>query len=398
MSRTYVLISLLILLPGLAGASVIRVPVDQSSIQLAYLFASPGDTILVADGIYSGPLDRDMEFVGKAISLISENGPERTVLDFQASASDTHQGLVISNVQDSKVLIEGFTLRNAYTYSNIHNYTGGALYFEGDSLEVIDCIFEGNQAREGAAAWILAGWVQIIDCRFTANGYGEWNWDDEEILFVAAEEAMLSGCSFDLNLERALTVEATELTVTQCEFNGNSKGVARISTTYAHLDSCLFANNESDSAITIKINADSLSMSNCTFDSNISLFETVLDLNGTNGSLEGCTFQNNYGYRTGGVTASSSTSLLIADCDFTSNEGDSAAALLLHDTPAEIVRYSFTSNIGTRGGAIWIDSCYVTGRCPHLPSVESLMPDRIVALVEARVQLSMQRRKFMNQR
>jgi hypothetical protein len=73
---------LLLALAVPSGAKTITVdddrPADFNNIQAALDAAVSGDTVTVADGRYQGPGNRDLDFDGKAITLRSENGPERS--------------------------------------------------------------------------------------------------------------------------------------------------------------------------------------------------------------------------------------------------------------------------------------------------------------------------------
>ena len=77
---------------SVSGGRVIHVPADSATIQAGINGAVDGDTVLVADGIYTGNGNRDIEFEGKAILLMSENGPENCVIDCEGNYQDQHRG------------------------------------------------------------------------------------------------------------------------------------------------------------------------------------------------------------------------------------------------------------------------------------------------------------------
>jgi len=54
-----------------------RIPTIQSGVDVA----EAGETVLVADGTYTGTRNRDILFQGRDIILRSANGPEVTIID-----------------------------------------------------------------------------------------------------------------------------------------------------------------------------------------------------------------------------------------------------------------------------------------------------------------------------
>jgi len=96
-----------------------HVPGEYSTIQDALDSALPLDTILVAAGTYY----ENINMLGKIIKLKSINGPTRTFIEGNGTASV----LQCINGEVSETLIDGFTLKNGYADN------GGGIYCEYSS-------------------------------------------------------------------------------------------------------------------------------------------------------------------------------------------------------------------------------------------------------------------------
>ena len=84
-----------------AGAGTIYVPDEYSSIQEAVDAASPGDTVVIRDGIYTENVNINKDH----LTLSSEHGAERTVVEAANAADETFQ------VTADYVTVQGFTIR-----------------------------------------------------------------------------------------------------------------------------------------------------------------------------------------------------------------------------------------------------------------------------------------------
>jgi len=71
----------LITLPALADGRKIKVPKDYPNIQTAINFAEDGDTVIVDDGVWTGPNNKNLDFLGLAITVRSKNGPDNCIID-----------------------------------------------------------------------------------------------------------------------------------------------------------------------------------------------------------------------------------------------------------------------------------------------------------------------------
>jgi hypothetical protein len=119
-------------------AVTVHVPDDFPTIQAALDSCASGDTIIVRDGTYTGDGNRDIDFTGKAIVLMSENGPEVTIIDCEGAGRGFH----FYSGEDSSSVVHGFTIKNGYAMY------GGGIYCVNSSPTIT-----GNTIEENTAGW-----------------------------------------------------------------------------------------------------------------------------------------------------------------------------------------------------------------------------------------------------
>ena len=126
------------------SAEKVYVPEQFSTIQDAIDHVLEGDTIIITDGIYTGMDNHDLDFMGKAITVRSENGPDNCIIDCQGSESDLHRGFYFHNSEDENSILEGFTISNGYTLDR-----GAGITCENRSSPTIrNCIITNNYSGE----------------------------------------------------------------------------------------------------------------------------------------------------------------------------------------------------------------------------------------------------------
>lgn len=142
---------------------IIRVPADISTIQAAIDSSGARDTILVADGFYTGEGNRDLTFRGRSRVLKSENGPGFTIIDCEGNSSFPHAGFIFEEAADWTV-IDGFTIMAGYANQ------GGAVLCNSASPTFKNCIFSDNQTVvSGGAIWCKSSSVKFENCTFVGN-------------------------------------------------------------------------------------------------------------------------------------------------------------------------------------------------------------------------------------
>ena len=118
-------------------ADTISVPGDYPTIQAGIDAAAPGDTVMVADGVYTRYGNRNIEFNGKAVLLRSANGPENCVIDCEMGGI----GFYFMSGEGPATEVRGFTIRNG-----CDGYYFGAIAIESSSPTIADNIITGNIA------------------------------------------------------------------------------------------------------------------------------------------------------------------------------------------------------------------------------------------------------------
>ncbi len=153
------------ILPLTTQAAIRRVPTQFPTIQAAVNAASNGDTVRVAPGTYLENVAID----GKAISLITDAGPENTIID----AGYHGRTLTITNTGIGLVTISGFSLKNGHVTFDDTNMIGpgqgGAIYADASNIKVIGNNVSGNGACLGMAIRTGEGKVTLQKNRIEKN-------------------------------------------------------------------------------------------------------------------------------------------------------------------------------------------------------------------------------------
>src|SRR5262245_27286033 len=122
----------------LHAANIIRVPVDQPTIQQAINVASNGALIQVAPGTYI----ENVNFLGKAIRVESEQGPQFTIIDGNQLGSV----VTFASGETLQSVLYGFTLRNGKASSS--SLAGGGIRISNSSPTIVGNIISGNSAGD----------------------------------------------------------------------------------------------------------------------------------------------------------------------------------------------------------------------------------------------------------
>lgn len=174
------LIALLLTATSLS-ASTLRVPGEYPNIQAAIDDANNGDTVVVQPGTYRGLGNRDIDFLGKAITVRSINPEDpavvaATVIDCNGVEAQRHRAFRFVSGEEPNSVLSGLTLTNGYAPgedSYDYDFYGGAIYCEMSSPTISYCVIsdstaEGDNAG-GGAVYCYYSQATFSHCIFTRN-------------------------------------------------------------------------------------------------------------------------------------------------------------------------------------------------------------------------------------
>jgi hypothetical protein len=283
---------------------------DFPTIQAAISASVSGDIIEMTNGTYTGDGNRDIDYLGKSITIKSQSSePSGCILDSQGSHSDPHYGIGFQNQEGAGAVLEGVTVNGAYPLSGIRCVNS--------SPTIRNCVVSNNTAEfYGGGAYCSNASPTFTNCIFTGNDTGISGWG-------------FGGGAFAGNCPVA--------TFVNCTFSDNhspyESGALGADFSVLNLIGCTIVNNHADVFGGVGCRNGTISLTDCFLEGNIAS-------SGGGGGL--------------GFVGSSGT---VRDCVMTGNEGLAGGAILCaYGSSPEIVGCVLFGNTGNwRAGAV---DCY----------------------------------------
>jgi hypothetical protein len=348
---------------SMAVAGVIHVPAGQPTIQQGIGAASGGDTVLVAPDTYTGALNRDLDFGGTDLLLISESGSDVTIIDCESSG----RGFFFHSGEDTTAVVRGFTITNAVADSGAGAYCSG-----GSNPKFEQCKFLGNVAQIRGGGLFCNGSSPIVrNCEFQqdtaeqvtpSKGYGGG------VACVSSSAPLIVDTDFTQNYAEGggggLNADFSPLELLRCDFVDNQLGEfgtgagARIfDSNGATVTGCEFRENGADNVVVgagLGVYYSTIAITDCDFIDNTAGASGGMHMTGASTStLTGCTFIGNTGTwdAAGGLQCFSGADATVANCTF----ADNGTHNVWCDTASPTIQYCILA-FSTTGLAVYCET------------------------------------------
>jgi Peptidase family C25/Propeptide_C25/FlgD Ig-like domain len=138
---------------------------DAPTIQAAVDLALPGQIIELADGIYGGDGNRDIDLTGREITIRAQSGDAALcVIDSDGSTGSPRRGFYCGASGSGGVLLENLTIEGGYAER------GGAVYCDSAAVVTIsNCMVKGNHADYGGGVYMRKSLSVVTDCTLLEN-------------------------------------------------------------------------------------------------------------------------------------------------------------------------------------------------------------------------------------
>jgi len=171
--KTVFFLIVFLFIPITGYAVTIHVPGDYSTIQKAIDAAGSGDMVLVSPGTYVENID----FMGKAITVKSSNGPDVTVIDGNKKSSV----VTFSSGEGHDSVLDGFSITNGSGTYDGYDQCGGGIYCKDSSPTLKNLIVQNNRVdmsggyANGGGIYCSNSTAVITSCNITNNMVGLWS-------------------------------------------------------------------------------------------------------------------------------------------------------------------------------------------------------------------------------
>ncbi len=354
------------------------------TIQAAIDAAAQGDTVLVHDGVYVERID----FKGKAVAVLSVNGPQATVIDGDMKGSV----VTVSGGEGAGTVLKGFTITNGRSAAygggvycnnsspslanctikgNYAAYHGGGIYCFNSSPSVTNCVISGNKANFGGGVCCYgASSPAITDCTVSGNAVSNGGGG----IYCNGSSPAITNCAISGNSAEEYSGggiscdNSSSPSIADCVISGNFSlmygGGIHSANSSPSVARCAISGNIANlSGGGIYGEHSSPTIANCIISGNAaSLYHGGgIFLDDSSPAISSCAIRGNsalfYG---GGICCFASSAPCITNCVISGNGASNSGGGIYGEASFSIANCTISGNSSTNGGGINVFSGFPT--------------------------------------
>lgn len=242
--------------------------------------ANNGDTVIVAEGTYTGDGNRDIDFLGKGITVRSVEPSDpvtvaSTIIDCNGSEAEPHRGFCFRSNEGQNSVLDGLTITKGFAPASenfLEDLRGGAIMCNSSSPKILNCIVLNNKSESGGGIYCYHGCPIISNCMIKKNTASD---SGGGILFIGGEPTVLR-CLIENNSAQecgGIGSHRSNVSIKEClVINNSCQGLGggiclnspKYNPSWPKIESCVIRNNKARSGGGISIgNYTTSTIKNC---------------------------------------------------------------------------------------------------------------------------------------
>ncbi len=289
--------------------------------------ANPGDTVQVADGTYTGSLNKDLDFKGNAITVRSENGAATTTIDCEEAG----RGFYFHSGETSASVLVGLTIVNGNVSGDYPQDQGGGILCDwGSAPTISDCVVAANTAGVcgGGISCAHGSSPSITRCTIAGNSAGA---HAGGILCDDGSNPTISDCAITENSARSwgagIGCSVSSPTIRGCVIQGNDPNGFYCHLSAAVMTDSIVSENAADQGAGIFLRNSTARISRCIISGNRARRQgggVKIEWDGGS-TIDNCVIAGNQAPSGGGVYLDTGYPTFI-NCTITGNVASNAAS------------------------------------------------------------------------
>jgi predicted outer membrane repeat protein len=140
------------------------------TIQRGLGIAISGDQVILKSGVYNGPGNQDVDFLGKAVTVRSLNPYDpcvvsATIIDCNGDPNNQHRAFFFWSGEDRNSVVKGLTITNGWCHD------GGGVFCRSSSPTITNCRFNYNASDSSGGGMYVRDFSNpmVTNCAFIGN-------------------------------------------------------------------------------------------------------------------------------------------------------------------------------------------------------------------------------------